>query len=236
LFKFKCVKYLPDTEQLLELPETKALMFIRDIYHEENQLKELNSEDRKIKRKEKVEPKVNQFFDYVHSLDASEEVFSDRMKKAINYAINQENYLRQFLNDGNISIDNGHCERIIRSYSIGRANWLFADTVFGAKVNALMYSIVETAKANHVNVRNYLRYLLEEVPKYLAQPDKSFLRDMVPWSEAFQRYEFRKKQTDEQLLQKLFPEPERPRTPRKRDSLIRSPLGAEKNISHSLVV
>ena len=77
---------------------------------------------------------------------------------------------------------------------------------------------------------------LYEVPKYLAQPDKSFLRDMVPWSEAFQRYEFRKKQTDEQLLQKLFPEPERPRTPRKRDSLIRSPLGAEKNISHSLVV
>ena len=39
-------------------------------------------------------------------------------------------------------------ERIIRSYSIGRANWLFADTINGAKVNAIMYSIVETAKAS----------------------------------------------------------------------------------------
>lgn len=95
-------------EQLLELPETKALMLIRDIYHEENQLKDLNSEDRTAIRKEKVEPKVNQFFEYIHSLEESAEIFSDRMSKAITYATNQEEHLRRFLADGNISIDNGH--------------------------------------------------------------------------------------------------------------------------------
>lgn len=207
-------------EQLLELPETKALMLIRDIYHEENQLKGLNSMERTTMRKKMVEPKVDQFFEYVHSLDASDQTFSDRMKKAITYAVNQEEHLRRFINDGNISIDNGHAERVIRSYSVGRANWLFADTVFGAKVNALMYSVVETAKANHVNVRCYLQYLFEEIPKHLNQSDKSFLKDMVPWSDAFHRYESGKKQTDENLFQRLFPEPERPRTPRKRDSVI----------------
>lgn len=201
-------------EQLLELPETKALMLIRDIYHEENQLKDLNSEDRTVIRKEKVEPKVNQFFEYIHSLEASDEIFSDRMNKAITYAVNQEEHLRRFLADGNISIDNGHAERVIRSYSVGRSNWLFADTVFGAEVNALMYSVVETAKANHVNVGCYLQYLLEEIPKHLDQPDKSFLKDMVPWSDTYHSYESEKKQTDEQLWQRLFPEPERPRTPR----------------------
>jgi transposase len=207
-------------EQLLELPETKALMLIRAIYHEENQLKGLNCVDRAIMRKKMVEPKVNQFFEYVHSLEASDLIFSDRMKKAITYAVNQEEHLRRFITDGNISIDIGHVERVIRSYSVGRANWLFADTVFGAKVNALMYSVVETAKANHVNVRCYLQYLLEEIPKYLNQSDKSFLKDMVPWSDAFHRYEEQKSQTDENLYQRLFPEPERPKTPRKRDSVV----------------
>jgi len=207
-------------EQLLELPETKALMLIRDIYHQENQLKGLSSVDRTAMRKKIVEPKVNRFFEYVHSLEASDQIFTDRMEKAITYAVNQEEHLRRFIADGNISIDNGHVERVIRSYSVGRANWLFADTVFGAKVNALMYSVVETAKANHVNVHCYLQYLLDEIPKHLNQSDKSFLKDMVPWSDAFHRYASEKKQTDENLFQKLFPEPERPRTPRKRDSAI----------------
>lgn len=210
-------------EQLLELPETKALMLIRDIYHEENQLKDLNSEDRTAIRKEKVEPKVDQFFEYVHLLEASDEIFSNRMSKAITYAVNQEDHLRRFLADGNISIDNGHAERVIRSYSVGRSNWLFADTVFGAEVNALMYSVVETAKANRVNVRCYLQYLLEKIPKHLDQSDKSFLKDMVPWSDAYHSYESQKKQADEQLCQRLFPEPERPRTPRKRESAVHTP-------------
>jgi hypothetical protein len=95
---------------------------------------------------------------------------------------------------------------------VGRANWLFADTVFSAKVNAMMYSVVETAKANHVHVRYYLQYLFEEITKYLDQSDKSFLKDMVPWSDSFHRYELQKDQTDEQLWHRLFPEPERPRT------------------------
>lgn len=216
-------------EQLLELPETKALMLIRDIYHEENKLKDLNYEDRTAIRKEKVKPKVDRFFEYVHSLEASDEIFSNRMNKAITYAVNQEEHLRRFLADGNISIDNGHAERVIRSYSVGRSNWIFADTVYGAEVNALMYSVVETAKANHVNVRCYLQYLLEEIPKYLDQSDKSFLKDMVPWSDAYQSYESQKKQTDEQLWQSLFPEPERPRTPRKRDSVVHMPSDVQKN-------
>jgi transposase len=216
-------------EQLIELPETKALMLIRDIYHEENQLKESNSKDRAAMRKKKVEPMVDRFFEYAHSLEASDEIFSDRSNKAITYARNQEEHLRRFLTDGNISIDNGHAERIIRSYSVGRSNWLFADTVFGARVNALMYSIVETAKANHVNVRCYLQYLLEEMPKYLEQSDKSFLKDMVPWSDAYHNFESQRKQADEHLLQRLFPEPERPRTPRKKDSVVHIHLAEQKN-------
>ena len=216
-------------EQLLEMPETKALMLIRDIYHEENQLKDLNSDDRTVIRNKKVQPKMDQFFEYVHSLKASNDIYSNRMNKAITYAVNQEEHLRRFLTDGNIPIDNGHAERIIRSYSVGRSNWLFADTILGAEVNAMMYSVVETAKANHVNVRCYLQYLFEEMPKHLKQSDKGFLKDMVPWSDAYLRYESQKKEADEKHWHRIFPEPERPRTPRKRDSVIHIPAELQKN-------
>jgi transposase len=83
-----------------------------------------------------------------------------------------------------------------------------------------MYSVVETAKANRVNVRCYLQYLLEEIPKHIKQSDKSYLKDMVPWSDAYRSYEVQKNQSDETLYQRLFPEPVRPRTPRKNDAVI----------------
>lgn len=204
-------------EELKSLPETKALLLIREVYQEENKLKEMTAEERLAARKELVAPKLDAFFTYVHSLDNSEEVFTDRMKKAIQYAVNQENSLRRFLTDGNIPCDNGHVERVIRSYSIGRANWLFADTIDGAKVNAIMYSIIETAKANHVNVHYYLQYLFEQIPLQRIRGDKDFMADMMPWSEAYREYEEEKHRQQQTLFGQLFPRPDRPRTPRKKD-------------------
>ena len=204
-------------EKLKSLPETKALLLIREVYQEENKLKEMTAEERLAARKELVAPKLDALFAYVHALDDSEEVFTDRMKKAIQYAVNQENSLRRFLTDGNIPCDNGHVERVIRSYSIGRANWLFADTIDGAKVNAIMYSIVETAKANHANVQYYLQYLFEQIPLRTARGDKDFMADMMPWSEAYREYEKGKLRQQQSLFGQLFPIPDRPRTPRKKD-------------------
>ena len=83
-------------EELSLLPETKALLLIRDIYIEENDLRDLSADERREKRQELVKPKVDEFFDYIHGLADSGEQFSDRMKKAINYALNQEDQLREF--------------------------------------------------------------------------------------------------------------------------------------------
>ena len=212
-------------DELAALPETRALLLIRGIYQEEKKLKELTADGRTIAREGNVAPKVNAFFEYIHFLEGSDNVFSDRMKKAITYALNQEKNLRRFLTDGNIPCDNGHVERIIRSYSVGRANWLFADTIHGAKVNAIMYSIVETAKANQANILIYLQYLFEQIPLRRMGGDKDFMADMVPWSEAYRTYEEKKQQQRQSLYGQLFPEPERPRTPRKKDRSAGMPEG-----------
>ncbi len=208
-------------EELKALPETKALLLIREVYQEENALRDMTAEERAAARKELIAPRLDAFFTYIHFLEGSGEVFSDRMKKAIQYAVNQENNLRLFLTDGNIPCDNGYVERIIRSYSIGRANWLFADTVDGAKVNAIMYSIVETAKANHVNVQHYLQYLFEMIPLRRARGDTGFMPDMMPWSDACQEYERHKRQQQQSMYGQLFPDPDRPRTPRKKEVIAR---------------
>lgn len=214
-----------DDEELMALPETKALLLIRGIYQEENKLKEMTADERLSAREAFVAPKVDAFFEYIRSLEGSGDTFSDRMKKAIAYALNQEKHLRRFLTDGNIPCDNGHVERIIRSYSVGRVNWLFADTIDGAKVNAIMYSIVETAKANQADVPIYLQYLFDRIPLRRAEGGKDFMADMMPWSEAYKTYEEKKQLKRQSLYGQLFPEPERPRTPRKRDGTVGMPEG-----------
>ncbi|MBO6240308.1 MAG: IS66 family transposase [Butyrivibrio sp.] len=209
-------------EQIMDLPETKVLILIREIYREENQLKDMPADDRLKAREQFVAPKVNALFAYIHELLDSGEVFSDKLQKAISYAINQEECLRRFLTDGNIPIDNGSAERAIRSFSVGRSNWLFVDTIKGAEVTALMYSIVETAKANSVNVYLYLKYLFEEVPKHLnadgSLKDEDFLPDMMPWSDAYHRYEAGSLENRAQMYRSMFPVPEAPKAPRKKQA------------------
>lgn len=209
-------------EQILGMPETKVLFKIRDIYRAEKELRDMSSAERLKVRQTSVAPLVDELFAYIHELDDSDMIFTERMKTAITYAVNQESHLKVFLEDGNICIDNGFAERIIRSYSVGRANWLFADTIMGAEVNALVYSVVETAKANGVNVQLYLKYLLEEMPKHLDDSSKDYLKDMVPWSMAYLDYEKKAKESTEALWERMFPEPEAPKTPRKKPQLIKT--------------
>lgn len=203
-------------EEIVSLPETKVLLLIREIYIEENKLKGMSADDRLSARQEFVQPKVDALFDYIHELNDTDMVYSDRLKKAIAYAINQEEKLRVFLTDGSIPCDNGKSERIIRAYSVGRANWLFADTIVGANVNATIYSIVETAKANSVNVRIYLQYLLEKMLahkiKYQAFDD-GFLETMMPWSPEYKKYEKDTSFAGIDAFHRMFPEPDKPKIP-----------------------
>ena len=97
--------------------------------------------------------------------------------------MNQEKYLQVFLTDGDVPIDNNASERAIRGFCIGKKNWQMIDSINGAKTSAIIYSIVETAKANDLKPFNYVQYLLEEIPKHMDDRDCSFLEDLLPWSE-----------------------------------------------------
>lgn len=99
--------------------------------------------------------------------------------KAIRYALDQWPAVARYVEDGRIAIDNNIAERDIRSFAIGRKNWLFADSVAGAHANAIMYSLVETAKANGLNPFSYLTYVIETMPT-LQTADE--VQSLLPWN------------------------------------------------------
>lgn len=152
---------------------------IQAIYREENKLNKLSSEERLKQRQVVVKPLVDAFFAYIKTLKVSKK---DAFGDAVSYALNQERYLRVFLEDGDVPIDNNASERAIRGFCVGKKNWQMIDTINGAKTSAIIYSIVETAKANNLKPYNYVQYLLEEIPKHMNDTNCSFLENLLPWS------------------------------------------------------
>lgn len=102
--------------------------------------------------------------------------------RAISYALGQEAYLRVYLGDPLVDIDNNACERAVKPFVLGRKNALFSDTVAGAKASAGYYSILETAKANGLDGYAYLNWLLTELK---AQPPGQTIdwNRFFPWSD-----------------------------------------------------
>ena len=66
------------------------------------------------------------------------------------------------------------------------------DTISGAKSSAIIYSLVETAKANNLNIYEYMKYLLTVIPGHMDDHDREFCKDLLPWSESLPK-ECRKK-------------------------------------------
>ena len=100
-----------------------------------------------------------------------------KLGEALTYWYNQAKKLETYLKDGRINIDNNRAERAVKPFVIGRKNWLFSNTSRGANASAILYSFVETAKANGLLVDNYLQTCLNELAK---KPES--LEYLLPWN------------------------------------------------------
>lgn len=89
-------------------------------------------------------------------------------------------------NDGNIPMDNNYAEQAIRPFTIGRKNFVLIESSNGARASAMIYSLVETAKANHLNVYQYFELLLTEIPKHMNDTSLDFIDDLLPWTPSVQ--------------------------------------------------
>lgn len=112
-------------------------------------------------------------------LCVSEECFEARRRslcvRRSTYALRQQSWLMHVSCDGRLELSNNRAERSVRPFAIGRKNWLFSNTPLGAKISAVIYSLVETAKTNGLNPASYLEYLLTALPR------GSLPKDCLPW-------------------------------------------------------
>ena len=176
----EAVKALPEQKQK-DSRAYLALTMIQAIYREEKQLKGLPAEERKNRRQLSVKPLVEAYFTWVRE-NLPKVPQKSKTWEGFNYSLNQEKYLKVFLDDGEVPMDNNAAEQSIRGFCIGKKNWVMIDTIAGAKSSAIIYSIAETAKANNLKPYDYFEYLLTEIPKHLDDTDRSFLDDLLPWS------------------------------------------------------
>jgi transposase len=99
--------------------------------------------------------------------------------RAIGYCLNNWDSLNTYLLDGKIRIDNNDCEGVIRLIALGRKNWLFCYTDNGARATSIMYSIIQTAVVNHLDLYPYLQYTIENIREGMEEAE---LREFLPYN------------------------------------------------------
>ena len=164
----------------------EAYAMITEIMHLDNSFDDLPSEDRLKQRQQVLLPKVDAYFDWV-KIKYPQVTHNSTIGKALAYSINQEQYLRTFLSDPEVPMDNNLAEQAIRPFTVGRKNFVLIESDRGAKASAVLYSIVETAKANGLNPYKYFEMLLTEIPNHMDEKDLGFLSDLLPWSDRIRK-------------------------------------------------
>ena len=126
-------------------------------------LQELSYEAIYEERQKNAKPILEEFHSWLIAISAKTPP-QGLLGKAISYTLNQWDRLIKYLEDGRLKPDNNLVENAIRPFVVGRKNWLFSGRPEGASASSVLYSLIETAKANGLEPYRYLRYLFEKLP------------------------------------------------------------------------
>ena len=155
------------------------------IYHVNKMVIGKSNKDVLAHRERSVKPLVDDYFDWVKkTLSTTVLDKAGKTYKALMYSLHQEEYLREFLKNPIIPMDNNDAERSIRSFCVGKHNWKLCDTANGAKSSGILYSIAETAKANLLKPAEYMQYLLDQLLIHEEDAPSTYISSLMPWSES----------------------------------------------------
>lgn len=160
-----------------------GLAYCNEIFRLERKWKDASPEERYKARLEESRPILKKYLAWLDEQQAGV-LPKSLLGSAITYSLSQWKKLNVFLKDGRLEIDNNASERSIKPVVIGRKNFLFSNTPRGAKASAIIYSIVETAKANSLNPQQYLNHLFECLPQLPDATDPKALSKLAPWSDS----------------------------------------------------
>lgn len=99
------------------------------------------------------------------------------MGKAISYTLNQWPHMMAFLDNAQIPVDNNASERALRTFALGRKNWLFAGSDVAGDHLATLMTLVRSCEANGINPRDYLADVLLRIQTHPAARIDELLPD-----------------------------------------------------------
>ncbi|SQH76866.1 transposase [Shewanella benthica] len=152
-----------------------ALNMIAKLYRIERQIQSLSLEERLYFRRTHSSAQLATFKQWLDK-SATQVSKQSALGQAIHYSLNQWPKLSRYLEDSRLNIDNNRAERAVKPFVIGRKNWLFNHNHRGAEASAILYSIIETAKANGLTPFDYIEHCLEQ----LSHPNCD-LNSLLPW-------------------------------------------------------
>ncbi len=160
----------------------RLLVQMMKIFHIEAKLQKRTKKEREKERVLRERPLVEQIFVWAKTAMARQGWKTKKEEHALKYLIDNEEGLKVYLEDGSVPMTNSLAERTIRSFAIGRRNWLFSGSPRGARSCGVLYSIVESAKANGLVPYQYIHYVLEQLNGKLGQLTDEILDQVMPWN------------------------------------------------------
>lgn len=164
----------------------EALELIGELYHCEQQMRELSLSPEKVLayRAEHARPVVDRFFDRLRStLDEEILLPTNPFTRAASYALKRRQGLQVFLEYPNVPLDTNHLERAIRPIPLGRKNWLFCWTEIGAEYVGIVQSLLSTCRVQGIAPYTYLVDVLQRIDTHPAK-DVELLTPRL-WKEHF---------------------------------------------------
>jgi len=166
-----------DAKQSSHALSGHALSAIQDLYKVESDAKGMDEDERLALRRSRSQATVDAFFVWCQAQQAKT-LPKSKLGIALTYALNQEQSLREYLNNGDLQIDNNACERSLRGIAIGRKNWLFIGSPAGGKAAAQLFSVLGSAKLQGVEPLAYLTDVITRLPSTPQSQLAQFLPDI----------------------------------------------------------
>ena len=125
------------------------------------------------------EGEFKEHLDYIfETIEKANPESNSRLEKAINYILTRKASFLEILKDGHLELSNNSAERGVKPFVMARKNFLFSNTSNGADSSVIIFSILQTAIANGIDAKLYLKTLIEKIG---SNPSEKELENLLPW-------------------------------------------------------
>ena len=161
-----------------------GFQYCNKLFEEERKCAIYQPKYRQKYRQNRELPILEEYYAWLNTVHPEK---GSKLEEAVRYSLNQKQRLMAYLDNGEVPISNNLAENAIRPFTLGRKNWLFCDTPKGAEASAIVYSLVESAKANGIEPFAYLQHVLVQLPYLGKSHSHEELESLMPWAPYIQQ-------------------------------------------------